>query len=565
VFKGGSIEYSAPYGQEAQAIFAAMQSNPAYAASSFDLVLGGQAVWAGRNQDIQNNCNNNDSFAVAPYMMNTVNTFDDNEDLFGSTFAEPEAYVSPNGVAEGVTGGLMTLNQQAIQGSSHPVPLVMYEMNLSTLSGSITQAALNSYVSSLGAGLAVTDAMLQQMQQGVLTQNLWNLSQYNFTRSDGSTVYLWGAVVDMGVTNQRRPQYLALELANQAIGTNAQMLPTVHSGADPTWNQPLVNTVQLAGAHYLQSYAFANSSGYSLIVYNLHRTAALPVTFNGTLAPSGNVEMTVLTSANLTDTNETSEVISPVTSTLTNFNPAATLSLPPYSMTVLTWTNAATTPAPPPTTPAPTPTPAADVIKPVGGGHGNTGSLTTATSLAISYSSESGNTIVAVCALGNTSSSISSITDNGSAWALRGYVSNGTAVRSEIWSTPAGGSVASPSFTINLSAPSTASCALEEYTGVLALGNTNTAEATSGNWSVGLTTQDANNYVVAGIGANSYYGFSNPTGTIRQSGILTNNAGNNYVEMDLFDNTAATPSSVTCGAITGPAPWAAPALELRSN
>ena len=336
VFKGGAIEYSAPYGQRAQTIFGAMRGNPAYVASSFDLVLGGQAVSAGRNQVIQNNCNNNDSFAVAPYMMNTVDSFATSEDLFGSTFAEAEAYVSPKGVAEGVSGGLMTLNQQAIQSSSHPVPLIMYEMNLSTLGGSITQTALNSYVSSLGAGLAVTDAMLQQIRQGVLIQNLWNLPQYNFVRPDGSTAYLWGAVVDMGVTNQRRPQYLALQMANQAIGTNSVMLQTEHSGADPTWDQPLVNTVQLAGAHYLQSFAFSGLAN-SLIVFNLHRTASLPVTFSGVDAPSGTVQLTQLTSANLTDTNETSEVISPAMSAIGNFNPSTGLSLPPYSMTLFTW------------------------------------------------------------------------------------------------------------------------------------------------------------------------------------------------------------------------------------
>jgi alpha-L-arabinofuranosidase len=337
VFKGGNIEYSAPYGQRAQTIFGAMRGNAAYVASAFDLVLGGQAVWAGRNQDIQNHCNNNDSFAVAPYMMNTVNSFASNEDLFGSTFAEPEALVSPNGVAEGVTGGMMTLNQQAIQASSHPVPLVMYEMNLSTLGGSITQAALNSYVSSLGAGLAVADAMLQQMRQGVLTQNLWNLSQYNFVRPDGSTAYLWGAVVDMGVTNQRRPQFLALQLANQAIGQNAAMLQTVHSGADPTWNQPLVNTVQLATAHFLQSYAFSNSSQNSLVVFNLSRTTSLPVTFSGPNAPSGSVQFQQLTSEKPADTNEVSNKVKIKGPELIETTPSTALSLPPYSMTVLTW------------------------------------------------------------------------------------------------------------------------------------------------------------------------------------------------------------------------------------
>jgi alpha-L-arabinofuranosidase len=341
-FKGGSIEYSAPYGQRAQTIFAAMRKNPAYRHSSFDLVLGGQAVSAGRNQDIQNNCNNNDSFALAPYMMNTVDSFATNEALFGSTFAEPEAFMSHNGAAEGVNGGLMALNQQAIQASSHPVPIALYEMNLSTLQGSITQAALNSYVSSLGAGLAVVDAMLQQMRQGILTQNLWNLTQYNFTRPDRSTAYLWGAVVDMGVTNRRRPQFLALQLANEAIGSNAAMLQTVHSGADPTWNQPLVNTVQLPSAHYLQSFAFSTGSHNSVVVFNLHRTDILPVTFSGANAPSGTVQMQQLRSERLIDTNEASAKVNITNTVLTGFDSQSGLSLPPFSMTVLNWTSSQT-------------------------------------------------------------------------------------------------------------------------------------------------------------------------------------------------------------------------------
>ena len=337
VFKGGAIEYPAPYGKRAQSIFSAMRRNPAYVASSFDLVLGGQAVSPGRNHEIQNNCNNNDSFAVAPYMMNTVNSFSNNEELFGSTFAEPEAFVSSHGTAEGVSAGLMIQNQQAIQSSTHPVPLALYEMNMSTVQGSITQAALNSYVSSLGAGLAVADAMLQELRQGVITQNLWSLTQYNFARPDGKTVALWGAVVDMGVTNLRRPQFLALELANEAIGKNAVMLQTAHSGVDPTWNQPLINSVQMTGAHYLQSFAFSGSSGYSLIIFNLHRSAKLPVTFSGVNAPGGNVQMRQLTSERITDTNENVATVEVRKRTIEGFEPSNTLWLPPYSMTVLSW------------------------------------------------------------------------------------------------------------------------------------------------------------------------------------------------------------------------------------
>jgi hypothetical protein len=172
--------------------------------------------------------------------------------------------------------------------------------------------------------------------------------------------------------------------------------------------------------------------------------------------------------------------------------------------------------------------------------------------------------MVAVCALGNTTSSISSITDSGSVWALRAFVSNGTAVRTEIWSTSASASVASTSFTIKISGGTPASCALEEYAGVLNLGATAINQATSGTMSVGLTTQDANNYVVAGLGANSYYGYSMSNGAIRQAAGLTGNPGKNYVEIDLCDNTATTATSVTCSSVSGSAAWAIPALELRS-
>ncbi len=344
-FKGGSIEYPGPYGGRSQTIFGLMRANPSYVSSVFDLVLGGQAAGPARNTEIQNACNNNDSFSVAPYMMNQVDSYTDNESLFGSTFAEPEAYMSSSGTAEGLTPGMVYQDYQAIQNSTHPVPLSFYEANLSTLSGAITQQGLNSYVSSLGAGLSVVDTMLLGLRQfGVVNQGLFALPQYDFYRSDGKSVFLWGAVVDMGVTDRRRPQYLALQLANQAISPGAAMLQTVHTGADPTWNQPLVNSVQFSAAHYLHSFAFFQNSNYSLVVFNLSRTSTLPVTFSGANAPAGQVQMQQLTSANPTDTNENSNIVNITPSTSNNFNPSTGLTLPPYSMTVLNWSSTTTPP-----------------------------------------------------------------------------------------------------------------------------------------------------------------------------------------------------------------------------
>jgi alpha-L-arabinofuranosidase len=353
-FRGGSIENPAAYGARAQTIFSAMRAVPTYSASSFDLVLGGQAANPWLNQQIQNHTNNNDSFAIAPYMMYEVNTFATNEDLFAPLLAEPQAFFSPSGNAEGVSathltiggvgrnvhGGMVYLDQQAIQNSTHPVPVVIYESNLSTLSGAITQSVINEFTPSIGAGLAEIENMLVGISKGIITQNLWSLPQWDFaisTAGGATTVPLWGAVIDMGgPTNLRRPQYLAMQLANETIPSGGSMLKTVQSGANPTWNQALVNSVQLNDAQYIESFAFSNGSQFGLILLNLNLTEALPVTFSGANAPTGTVHVTKLTSTNVTDTNERSSVVVPVSSSQT-FTAATTLSLPPFSMTALTW------------------------------------------------------------------------------------------------------------------------------------------------------------------------------------------------------------------------------------
>jgi hypothetical protein len=353
-FRGGSIEVPAAYGARAQTIFGAMRADPAYVASSFDLVLGGQAGNPWLNQQTQNATNNNDSFGLAPYLMYTVNTFDNNTDLFGPLLAEPQAFLSPSGNAEGVSsqyltvngkagtveGGMLYLDELAIQNSSHPVPLAIYEANLSTDAGSITQSVINDFTPSIGAGIATIENMLLGMSQGMINQNLYALPQWHFsisTSGGATTVPLWGAVVDMGgPTNLKRPQYLAIQAVNQTIPTGAAMLQTVQSGANPTWNQALVNSVQLNGVQEIESFAFSNGTQSGLVLLNVSTSSTLPVTFSGANAPTGDVQVTVLTSANLTDTNETSSVVAPVTSSET-FTSGTSLSLPPFSLTALTW------------------------------------------------------------------------------------------------------------------------------------------------------------------------------------------------------------------------------------
>ena len=327
IFAGEAMNYPA-YPVWANKVFAAARATSGYSAARFDLILNGWSSVPWYNQQLLATATQQDTIDIAPYLLLNANN-EAQATQFGALLAEPELFDANNGIVP------QTI--QIANAAKHPTRVSVYETNLSPTGGTITQAQLNLLGPSLAAGIASTEHMLQMMRAGVQTQNAFALPQYQTLRADGKTVRLWGMVVDMGNTNRQRPQFLAEALANSAITGN--LLQTVQTGANPTWNQPLSSDgVQLNGAHTLQSFAFQNGTTHTLVLFNLSQTAALPVTFSGTYAPSGNVAVTQLTSAHNTDNNETSTVVAPTSKTLTAFNPAAAYSLPACSMTVLTWT-----------------------------------------------------------------------------------------------------------------------------------------------------------------------------------------------------------------------------------
>ena len=335
-YRGGCISDPVAYGTRGNVIFGTMKASPYYSSTQFDFILGAQAVNANYALQIHNASANHDNITVAPYMNTRVDTFATNEDMFGPLLAEPEWWCrNPTG-----SSGFMRTIFNTIQGSSRPVPISNYEDNVNTTDGSISQAALDNLVPSIGSGLAIADQMLLMLHDlNMRDQCLFSLGGYRATRSDNKTVAIWGVTRDMGVTDRKRPQYLALQLVNQALVGN--MVATMHSGDDPTWDQPLVNRVSYTGAHYLQSYATNSGQSKSVIVFNMHRTNQLSVNFSGPNAPSGSVSMQQLNSANITDNNESAQNVNVVSSSFSNFDPNPGLMLPPFSMTLLKWTQSA--------------------------------------------------------------------------------------------------------------------------------------------------------------------------------------------------------------------------------
>ena len=337
-FAGAAINDPTAYAQRASQVYASMRSAPGFRAGGFDLILGTWATvpwWTGEELKAGGA---QDSIAVAPYLFNEFNDASSTENIFGPMFAEPE-------MIDARPTGYMAQQLAATRAAAHPASLAVYETNLGSMTGSVSQQALDRTLPSLGAGLAVADHMLLMLRElGITVQCLFALPEYsnNFTATGGGsakTMPLWGAVVDMGgQSNLRRPQFLAEQLINAAILPT--MLATDLTGSSLTWNQPLSanDKVQLPGAHLLQTFAFADGPHRSLILINLSRTEALSVRFDRTTeAPIGTVAERLLTAPDITANNEQTEQVRIRKRQLAAFKPAAPYTLPPFSLTTLTW------------------------------------------------------------------------------------------------------------------------------------------------------------------------------------------------------------------------------------
>ncbi len=330
-FAGSTIADPTVYGQRAAEIFSAARSVRGFQASSFDLILGSWATvpwWTSKELESSRAF---DSVAVAPYLFTDFNDARSTESVFGPMFAQPEMLDSrPDGY----------MAQQRKAGGS--ARLAVYETNLGTMTGTVTQAQIDQAIPSLGAGIAVADHMLLMLRDlGVIDQCLFALPEYQNDLASGDPkrkIPLWGAVVDMGgATNLRRPSFLAEQMVNEAILPT--MLGTRITGANPTWDQSesANDKIALKGARQLQSFAFADGARRSLILINLSRTESLPVVLDGPNGPSGSVEQKRVTSARITDSNENTAAVVPSRQALPHFNPTETYWLPPFSITTLTW------------------------------------------------------------------------------------------------------------------------------------------------------------------------------------------------------------------------------------
>ena len=167
---------------------------------------------------------------------------------------------------------------------------------------------------------------------------------------------LWGTNLFMatgpgqtaGSANSDRPLAIALEVINNAIGSNSNLMSLTQSGT-PTFNYPggqAGNIVPNAAVPYVNCFAYSNGQGtWTTICFNNNLTTAESVTLTGAGAPAGAVSETIFPQQGnvITDHNEdtflgaasSAPVVAAPTATAAS---GATYSIPPASFIALTYT-----------------------------------------------------------------------------------------------------------------------------------------------------------------------------------------------------------------------------------
>jgi len=310
----------------------------------------------------------------APYTLNTLNTAV--VDPAGAPFLDEWAEISN---IDSVTSapsdwqyatGSIYLNQQYAL-SAYNIPTAVYEVNESTVSGvPATQLQLDQIDASVGNGLVLAQHMLLMQRDSLVTGPLhaYTLAgpynSYNGSTS-GVVMPLWGTTAIMatgpgqapGSANVDRPANIALEVVNNAIGSNNNLMSITQTGT-PTFpyaggqSQSGTDTILANSAvPYVNCFAYADTPqiNWTTICFNNNLTSSEAVTLTGAGAPAGPVTQTVFPNPDniITDHNEATYVgpssLPPaVTYPLATTATGTSYTIPPASMIALTYTAATT-------------------------------------------------------------------------------------------------------------------------------------------------------------------------------------------------------------------------------
>lgn len=342
-FGGASVAGGVRLGNLADRAFEFMKASSWYAASAskLDFVIGGQAGYSGRQQEIEANANDHHSTALAPYF-GSLSNFATTEEIYGPLFARPFYEAFDN-------GGSMLQSKQHLVNGGNGTNLSIYEVNYHTtqIIPGLTSQQRNEYVAGASGAVALPLTMLLYMTElGAREQCAFAACGYSF-RFDTSGgwpgaqnqfVQVWGMLRDLYHYDLRRPTWLGVELANRAIMGDA--ITTTQTGDNPTWTQSAINGVGAATTvPYVQSFAFRDGNGYGVVLMNLSLDEHQGVRLNVPGSPQAAAKVFRIEPSNIADINATSEIVTMNSEVLADFHQAYEMILPPHSIRAVVWRN----------------------------------------------------------------------------------------------------------------------------------------------------------------------------------------------------------------------------------
>ena len=326
-FLGATMRGGINAGQVAHDRFAIAKSSPHFNARNFNMVIGGQERFTGRQTELENNSSNHDSIGFAPYF-GELTQWNNDAVRYGPLYA----HASELGVR-----GRMVENERILADSGQGTEMVIYEINLDRVKNAgVPSDVCNDFLTSQGAGIALPLTMMAYLRDlGIRTQAAYTSAQYStpFFRCGGQTQRLFGMLRDIEATGRKRPTWLGIELANKALGGN--MLSVSTDGASYT-QQPINGIEAVTQVPYVQAFAFQEGGRRSLVLFNtdLSQARNIQITAPGM---GGSATMYALEGNNLHSDNETNNNVRIQTSSISSFTSGYSMTLQPHSMVVVTW------------------------------------------------------------------------------------------------------------------------------------------------------------------------------------------------------------------------------------
>ena len=300
--------------------------------------IAGQAVASSKNRDIAKDKTNADGFAVAPYVLHAMSKEQENmadEEIWSWVFGYPFYHAEK---------GYMAQNYKKVT-EKYGMELSIYEVNHHLTGGDASEKARNRIVTSIGGALNIANWLMMMIEkQNVRVQNLFGFIQYRYRNHLKQSVKLWGTCLNMEEGKERyRPTFLVTMLLNKVLGGELVKIDT--SGANPAWTckanyERKKNPNKPFDVPYIHSYATKNGKTRGLILFNLHRTEALPVKidFPGKVKP-GNVKIWKLNADKIDADNEPEHEpqVKVTEKSLPTLKSGGKLNLKPFSLTVMKW------------------------------------------------------------------------------------------------------------------------------------------------------------------------------------------------------------------------------------